>query len=67
MSLNKTKPFFLKTNASKHATGVVLMQHDSNGDLKPCGFISKALAPSEKNYQIYDREMLAVFRGFKTW
>jgi hypothetical protein len=67
MSPNKAKPFFLETDASKHATGAVLMQHDLNGDLKPCGFISKALAPPKKNYQIYDREMLAVFRGFKTW
>jgi hypothetical protein len=64
---DKTKPFYLETDASKHATGAVLMQHDSNGDLKPCGFISKAFAPPERNYQIYDREMLAVFRGFKTW
>jgi hypothetical protein len=67
MSPDKMKPFYLETDASKHATGAVLMQHDSNGDLKPCGFISKALTPPEKNYQIYDREMLAVFRGFKMW
>jgi hypothetical protein len=67
ISLDKTKPFFLKTNASKHATGAVLMQYDSNGNLKLCGFISQAFTLAEKNYQIYDHEMLAVFRGFKTW
>jgi hypothetical protein len=67
LSPDKNKPFVLKTDASKYATGAVLMQHDSNRDLKPCGYMSKALAPPEKNYQIYDREMLAVFRGFKGW
>ena len=49
-----TKPFKLATNASLVATGGVLAQRDKFGKLKPCGFISKSLSATERNYQIYD-------------
>jgi len=50
-----TRPFQIKTNASKHATGAVLTQTDGNGDRHPCAFISKTFSPTERNYEIYDR------------
>ena len=61
------RPFVVETDASKYATGAVLMQEDSNGDLKPCGFISQRFNSTEQNYQIYDRELLAIVRAFKAW
>lgn len=64
---NPSKPFVLETDASKHAYGAVLMQEDDNGDLHPCGFISKAFNQAERNYQIYDRELMAVIQGLKAW
>jgi len=53
-------PFSIATDASKHATGGVLMQQDTNGEWKPCAFLSQSLNPAERNYDIYDRELLAV-------
>jgi hypothetical protein len=64
---DSSRPFVLETDASKYATGAVLMQEDTNGDLKPCGFISQRFNKAEQNYQIYDRELLAIVRAFKTW
>lgn len=64
---DKTKPFFLETDASKVASGAVLRQYDGNGDLKPCGFISKAFDPTQQRYQIYDRELLGIIRGLLAW
>ena len=64
---DKEKPFILETDASKYASGAVLMQEDINGDLKPCGFISHRFNQAEQNYQIYDRELLAIIRGLKAW
>ena len=61
------RPFVVETDASKYATGAVLMQEDSNGDLKPCGFISQRFNSAEQNYQIYDWELLAIVRAFKAW
>ena len=61
------KPFQVETDASKWATGGVLRQQDSNGDWHPCGFISHTLTPTERNYEIYDRELLAIITALKTW
>ena len=62
-----TKPFYLETDASKYASGGVLRQPNGNGDLIPCGYISKAFTPTEQNYQIYDRELLALVQALKAW
>jgi len=40
-------PFSIATNASKYATRGVLMQQDTNGDWKPCAFLSQSLNPAE--------------------
>ena len=55
-----TKQFVLQTDASKWATGAVLKQIGDDGELHPCGYISHTLTPAERNYQVYDRELLAV-------
>lgn len=62
-----TRPFQIETNASKHATGAVLTQTDGNGDRHPCAFISKTFSPAERNYEIYDRELLAMVRALTEW
>ena len=62
-----TKPFQIETDASKYATGAVLTQLDSNGDQYPISFISKTLSLAEKNYEIYDRELLAIIRALEEW
>ena len=67
MMPDKTKPFVLETDASEVASGAVLRQRDENGDLKPCGYVSKAFTDTEQRYQIYDRELLAVIRGLLAW
>ena len=55
MMPDHTRPFQIETDASKYATGAVLTQLDSNGDRHPISFISKTLSPTERNYEIYDR------------
>ena len=51
----------------KYATGAVLTQLDSNGDRHPVSFISGAFSPAERNYEIYDRELLAIIRALNEW
>jgi len=67
MMPDQTKPFQIETDASKYATGGVLTQLDSNGDRHPISFISKTLSPAERNYEIYDRELLAIIRALEEW
>ena len=62
-----SKPFILETDASKVATGAVLYQSNSNGDLQPCGFVSEALGPAQQRYEVYDRELLGIVRGLTAW
>ena len=43
------------------------MQQDGNGDLHPCAYLSQMFSPAERNYDIYDRELLAVIHTLKHW
>jgi reverse transcriptase-like protein/integrase-like protein/chromodomain-containing protein/p58 integrase-like protein len=67
MMPDQSKPFQIETDASKYATGAVLTQLDINGDRHPVSFISKTFSPAERNYEIYDRELLAIIRALEEW
>ncbi|ESK86116.1 pro-pol protein [Moniliophthora roreri MCA 2997] len=62
-----TKPFILEVDVSKWATGGVLKQLGLDGDLHPCGYISHAFTPMERNYKIYNQELLAIVNALKVW
>ena len=62
-----TLPFFLQVNASAYATGVILTQKDARGKHQAVGFLSKTFNKAECNYDIHDRELLAVFRALTHW
>ena len=55
------------TDASLLASGGVLMQWDSNGDLHPCAYLSQTFSPAEHNYNIYNRELLAIIHALDHW
>ena len=61
------KPFAITTDASKDASGGILLQADSNGEWHPCSYLSQSFSLAEINYDIYNQELLAVIRGLKTW
>ena len=56
-----------QTDASKYATGAVLTQLDLNGDRHPISFISKTFSPAERNYEIYNHELLAIIQALEEW
>ena len=64
---NVSKQFFIMTNASLMVSGGVLMQKDSNSDYHPCAYHSVSFSPAERNYDIYDWELLAVIHTLKEW
>jgi len=68
ISPNPTKPFHIEADSSDFATGVVLSQV-SLADQKwhPVAFLSKSLSPVEQNYEIHDKEMLAIIRALQEW
>ena len=57
----------LETDCSGWAMGACLSQYDTEGKLRPIGYFSKPLSPSECNYDIHDKELLAVVRAIEFW
>jgi hypothetical protein len=57
----------VEIDSSDYALGGVLSQYDKNGELRPVAFLSRKLAPAESNYEIYDKELLAIVRCFEQW
>lgn len=54
-----TQQFVVEVDASDSGVGAVLSQrHD--GKLHPCAYYSRRLTPAERNYDVGDRELLAI-------
>ena len=64
---NYDQPFFLKVDASQFAIGAILSQKDEWGHLYPVESVSHSFTPAERNYDIHDRELLAIIHGLRTW
>ena len=62
-----SRPFFLQVDASAYATGAILSQKDDRGKHQAVGFLSKTFNEVGHNYDIHNRELLAVFQGLTHW
>jgi len=62
------EPFCIKADSSDFASGAVLSQQLSEEEKwHPVAFYSKSLSPVEWNYEIYDKEMLAIIYILEEW
>ena len=62
-----TRPFSIMTDASLLAAGAVLMQADENSDLHTCAYFSHTFSSAQRNYDIYDHELLTVILALEDW
>jgi len=62
------EPFRIKADSSDFASGAILSQQ-LPGEEKwhPVAFYSKSLSPVEWNYEIHDKEMLAIICALEEW
>src|SRR4051812_476350 len=60
------EPFMIKCNTSEGALGAILSQKQED-KWRPVAFLSKALNPTECNYEIYNKELLAIITTFGKW
>jgi len=60
--------FRIEADSSDFASRAILSQQ-LPGEEKwhPVAFYSKSLSPVERNYEIYDKEMLAIIRVLEEW
>ena len=64
---DRTRPAILEADASNEALGGTVSQYDDDGVLHPCAFHSRKFTPAEGNYEIYDKEMLAIVECMDIW
>ena len=55
-----TRETEVEVDASNFATGGVLSQRGDDGLMHPVAFRSESMNPAERNYEIYDKEFLAI-------
>src|SRR6266436_1266862 len=64
---SRSSLFCLECDASNFATGAILSQQQEDGLFHPIGFMSKSFSDMEWNYQIHDKEMLAIMCALEEW
>ena len=63
--LDLNKRMRMEVDALDYTTGRVLFMKYENGRWRPVAFLSKFLSKTERNYKIYNKEMLVVIRRLK--
>ena len=57
----------MEVDASDYAMGGVLSMECEDELWRLVAFLSKLLNETERNYEIHDKEMLAIVRGLEAW
>jgi hypothetical protein len=69
------KKFYIQTDASAYGMGAILLQEGGSEEenttkkpkLHPLAYYSATFTPTEQNYDIYERELLAVIKALTHW
>jgi hypothetical protein len=62
------KAFILECDCSDFALGAILSQRcEEDNEIHPVAYLSRSLAQAERNYEIFDKELLAIVASFKEW
>jgi hypothetical protein len=57
----------LETDASDFALGAVLSQIQPDGVARPIAFHARKFSPAELNYDVRDKELLAIVVALQQW
>ena len=57
----------VETDTSDYVSGGILSQYDKNDVLHPIAYFSKKHNSAECNYEIYDKELMAIICTFEEW
>ena len=61
------KPSTVEADASDFAVRACLLQPNENGKLHPVTYFSRKLTKPELNYEIHDKELLAIIKACREW
>ena len=62
---DSSKQCFVETDSSDYVNAGVLSQLDDKGVLHLVAYLSRKMAPAKCNYEIYDKELLAIIQCFE--
>ena len=62
----REEKFRVETDASEHTIGEVLSQ-EQDGKWKPIVFLLRMIQPAERNYEIYNKELLVIVEALAKW
>ena len=65
MHFDFKKECIFKTNSSDNISVGILSHYGEDGLLHPIAFFSCKYLPQEINYEIYDKEFLAIIKSFE--
>jgi hypothetical protein len=57
----------IETDASDYVSAGVLSKRNDEGILHPVAYYSKKHSPAECNYDIYDKELMAIIKPLEEW
>ena len=57
----------VETNASDYTLAAILSIVTKNNEIHPVAFHSRTFSTPELNYDIHNKELLAIFKAFKIW
>ena len=57
----------METNTSDYALAAILSIMTKDNEIHPVAFYSRTFSALELNYNIHDKELLAIFEVFKIW
>ena len=61
-------PLIIETDALDYAlTAILSMVSPTDNEVHPIAFHSRTFTPPELNYDVHDKELLAIFEAFKIW
>ena len=66
-SFNPERKIILETNASDQALGSCLSQPDAKKQLHPVAYRSRKFSGPELNYDVHNKELLAIVDAFEEW
>jgi len=57
----------VETDASDYTLAAILSIITKDNKIHPVAFYSRTFSTPELNYDIHDKELLAIFEAFKIW
>ena len=61
------KPITIETDPSKYVTAGIISQTGEEGIMRPIAYRSKSMSKRECNYDVHDKELLAIILALEDW